>query len=87
MKVWLVGISDAEGSSIKHICKTKELAVKRLFEERDELIKEWKRLAKKFPESADRYKEMIKNLSSDDYEHWNNFPQDEPWIKEWKVEE
>ncbi len=90
MKVWLVSIADVESNEIKHICKTEELAIKRLFEERDKLIEGWKHQIKVFSDDKD-YKEglnkMIKNVSSDDYKHWDNYPQEVPYISEREVEE
>ncbi len=33
----------------------------------------------------DMYGDMIKNLSHDDYEKWENYPQEVPWISETEV--
>ena len=93
MKVWLVGIADCEGSSITHICKTKQLALKRLFEERDKLVKEWKESIEFFKkedrkDNVEDYLNMIKKLSTDDYKKWsNNDPQDYPYMYEMELEE
>ena len=43
-KVWVVGVSDCEGNSIKAICSTKILAERELFKARDELVEEYKRM-------------------------------------------
>lgn len=44
MKVYIVGISEIEGSSIRSIHKTKEGAIKKLFLIRDDLVENWKHL-------------------------------------------
>ena len=99
MKVWLVGCGDCESNYVVCLCNTKELAVKKLFEKRDELVKEWKRMDKSQQKSIkdfcskkkiklyvdNMYKDMIKNLSSNDYENWNNYPQECPYICEMEV--
>lgn len=89
MTIWIVGISDVESNEIKHICKTEELAIKRLFEERDKLVINWEYMIKhkEFRGDAEMYNEMIKNLMSDDYEHWNNYPHEVPYIEKREVEE
>ena len=96
MKIYLVGIADCESNVIRCICTTKEIAERELFRTRDKLIKEWKELDKDtqewLKESAeedgreyeedDMYKVMIENLSSDDYENWDNYPHDCVYIEE-----
>lgn len=44
MKVWVVGVSNCEENYTVVICSTKEIAEKKLFEERDRLIKEWREM-------------------------------------------
>jgi len=100
MNVWIVGVSDCESNSIVCVCSTKELALKKMFETRDELIAEWKEMkvyeaesTKNFIEESaakgihfgfdtgrDLYGDMIKALSSDDWEKWDNYPHDRPYI-------
>ena len=92
MNVWLVGIGDCESSEVKHVCKTEKLAVKKLFEERDELIKEWKRMIEFCKKENDKggikdYSDMIKKLSNNDYEHWDNYPHEIPFVFKMKLEE
>ena len=53
MKVWEVGISDAEGSCTVSICATKEIAIRELFKKRDELLKEWEEM-KVYEEKAQK---------------------------------
>lgn len=85
MNVWVVGISNADGDSIVCVCASKELAVKKLFHVRDELVKDWEKMLQEFPYSKEMYSEMIAALSSDDYENWNNYPHDSPYIYETEV--
>lgn len=91
-KVYLVGASDCESNSTVCICATKKIEERELFKKRDELIAEWKEMDKfikegeiknNFPDNHDEmYLKMIKNLSSDDYKNWDNFPHEEPYISE-----
>ncbi len=100
MKVWVVGVRDCEGNYIAAICVSKSIAEREILKERDILVKEWgvqdehhrksveeyykgKKKAKSHID--DMYKEMIKNLSSNDYENWNNFPYECPYIYETEV--
>lgn len=94
MQVWIVGVSDCEANSIKVICSTKKIAERELFKIRDNLIAEWVESDKQLNESNlafckerkidfvqdDMYKKMIVALSSDDYENWNNYPHDLPYL-------
>ena len=94
MKVYLVCVSDCESTDVRCVCKTKAIAVRELFKVRDKLIEEWKELDKEtevwrreYCEEEkveyyedDMYKRMIKNLSSDDYEKWDNYPHDVDYI-------
>jgi phage regulator Rha-like protein len=83
MRVWIVGVSDCEGNSIKCICSTKEIAERELFKARDELIVEWKEM-EKFTKDRNPndnvYSNMIEALSSDNYEKWDNYPHDVPYL-------
>jgi len=88
MKVYIVTIDDVEGTAIKAVCATKEIAVKILFEERDNLIKGYKEQIKYFKKeypNDDMYEKMVENLSHDDYENWRNYPHDVPHIREFEV--
>jgi len=96
-KVYLVGISDCESMSIFHICKTKELADKRLEEVKDNLIKDWKKLDTSLQKSLEEYckkenkpiyidnmyKEMIDHLEKNE----SNYPHETPFIEERELEE
>ncbi len=44
MKIWIVGVCDCEGNSIKCVCATKEIAERELFKARDELVFEFKKM-------------------------------------------
>jgi hypothetical protein len=99
MKVYIVGISDCESSSTIAICATKEIAERELFKARDELIAEWTIADKAIQQSIEEfckkekrsswidsmYKDMIIALSSNDYEKWDNYPHEKPYIHEMKV--
>ena len=108
MKVWVVGVSDCEGNSIRCLCATKGIAERELFKARDELIEEYKRMkdftdksqkefieekAKqgihfgfKFSDKPDNiYIGMIDALSSNDYEKWDNYPHDRPYLYETEI--
>jgi len=81
--VWIVGVSDCEGNEIKAVCSTKEIAEKEIFKVRDELITEWKEFCVRNKKSVwigGMYKKMIKNLSSNNYEKWNNSPHERPYL-------
>ena len=86
MKVWVVETGGHDSKRILHICKTKKLAVKRLFEERDKLVKKWKELIKisndtNYKAGQEYYLDMIKILSTDNYEKWSdNYPEDFPFM-------
>jgi len=83
MKVWIVGIESCEGNRIVAVCATKPIAEKYLFKARDMLVEEWREMEK----MSSIYTDMIKNLSSDNYEKWNNFPHDCPYLYDIEVKE
>jgi hypothetical protein len=89
--VWLVGVSNCEGNETVCICSNKKIAVRELFKKRNEMIAEWKE-QDTWLKKQDRlsscdymYENMIKNLASDDYEKWDNYPHDVPYIHRMKV--
>ena len=92
MRVWLVGSYSCGSREVWHICKTKQLAKKRLFEIRDRLIAGWEEL-KKVYRSEDNEKgvqeclDMIDILSSPNYKEWEVCPRETPFIEEMEVEE
>lgn len=83
--VWVVQTSDCEASTLEFICATKEVAEKKLFEVRDRLIQHWKEMAEYVGKKDDVYVRMIKSLSTDDYESWDNYPHDRPHIFEMEI--
>lgn len=90
MKVYIVGISEIEGSSIRSIHKTKEGAIKKLFLIRDDLVENWKhldQLNKRDNFEIDIYERMIKEISNDNYEEWFNseFIFETPFLREYEV--
>jgi hypothetical protein len=94
MKVWEVGVSDCKSSHTICICATKEIALREMFAKRDALIAWWKeeviRNEKRNRERGsydDIWKEMIDALSSEDYENWDNYPHEVPWIRETEIVE
>lgn len=44
MKVWQVGVSDCEGTSLICTCATKEIALREMFKKRDQLIVEYRKM-------------------------------------------
>jgi len=96
MKIWIVGVSDCEGNSVRCICSTKDIAERELFRARDELIAGWKRMDKFTQKSMKEfckknnkrvqidmmYKKMITALSGNDYKKWDNYPHEIPYLYE-----
>jgi hypothetical protein len=94
MNVWIVGVSDCESNEIKCVCLTKEIAERELFKVRDALIVEWKKadvdIQVSIRELCEKeqcliweermYKKMITALLGNDYERWENFPHDRPYL-------
>ena len=88
MTVWIVGVADCESNSISAVCATKEIAERELFKERDKLVARYKEMdefCKRKGNPTSDYKEMIKALSETDYENWNNYPHEKPYLYEVKV--
>jgi hypothetical protein len=83
--VWIVGVSDCESNSVLYICSNKALAEKKLFEERDKLVKGWAEYKEKYNKTDEMYQRMIKGLKGDNYEKWGNYPHDCPYIYEQEV--
>lgn len=87
MTVFVVAASDCEGINTYLVCATLQSAERELFKLRDELVGGWKvQLEFVLKEgdqcSAKMYEQMIKNLSSDDYKHWENYPHEVVTISE-----
>lgn len=89
MKVFIVAINDCEGLSFECVCSTKEIAERELFKVRDRLVKNWveaDKEAKEYLPKDTMYENMIKALSGNDYENWDNYPHEKPIIFEKEVE-
>jgi ribosomal 50S subunit-associated protein YjgA (DUF615 family) len=86
MKVYLVGSCDCEFTNTKYICLSKVTALKRWEEIRQELIKQVNDILKKYPDDEMELR-ILKNLSETDPEKINNYPHDEPFIREMETEE
>lgn len=91
MKVFVVGISDAEANIIISIHETYEGALKIWNNERLRLLKEVKRLKSFYitrghsHDYDNTWNEDIKNLQCEDPSKINNYPQDTPYIREYEV--
>lgn len=87
--VYIVSVCNVENNSIKSIHKTKEGAEKSLFKQRDILIKHWRYLREedKLNCCTEMWNRMIKNISGNDYENWNNYPHDIVVINEFELQE
>lgn len=91
MNVFVVCISDAEGSSIVSVHETYSGALDSWKDERNRLIKEYKRM--KYWEVShgsshdydSLYNSLIENLQCEDPLSINNYPHDTPYITEYKV--
>lgn len=78
MKIWIIGISDAEGFSIEYACKSRKTATKRFDELKKELSDQWLDIASMEEERAEKstdhelkethlsnakqYREYVKNI-------------------------
>ena len=85
MKIYLVGISDCESTTTLRVCLSKETALKRWEEIRQELIVRNKELWELHDHAM--YARQHKNLQETDPDKMNNYPQDEPFIHEMETEE
>ena len=81
--VWVVGVSD----DIRVICLTKEIAERELFKIRDELIREWNKMSNWRGINNNMYNTMIENLSNNDYENWDNYPHECPYLYKTEIME
>lgn len=96
MTVWVVGYGDCENTITSCICATKEIAIREIFKVRDRLVEDWKGMEKYSQESIaefckkenkeiwvdNSYRDMINNVSSDDYTTWKNYPHYCPYMYE-----
>lgn len=85
MKVYLVGSSDVESCDIRHVCLSKETALKRWEEIRQELIERNIEVWKDY--DNEMYARIDKNLQETDPEKMNNYPHERPFITEMEAEE
>lgn len=91
MKVYVVGISDAESNHIVSIHETYEGGLKVWNKEREEYIKVYKRIKFYYVTRGlshsydDSYNELIENLSCEDPTKIDNYPLETPYITEFEV--
>ena len=86
MKVYLVGSLDVESCDIRHVCLSKKTALIRWEEIRQELIERETELLKEFPDDETSLR-CMHNLQEKDPVKMNNWPQEEPFIREMEMEE
>ena len=84
MKIYLVGVRDCEGEAVNCACATKVRAEEELFSLRDRLVEQWKDAMSSSRPITD-YKAMIVALSGNDYQNWNNYPHQQPFIEEMEL--
>ena len=85
MKVYLVGSSDVESCDIRYVCLSKETALKRWEEIRQELIERNTEVWKDY--DNEMYARINKDLQETDPEKMDNYPQEEPFIREMDIED
>jgi hypothetical protein len=85
MKVYLVGISNFESTDTRHVCLSRETALKRWEEIRQELIIRNQELWERHDHPI--YARINKNLQETDPEKMDNYPQEEPFIQEMETED
>jgi hypothetical protein len=85
MKVYLVGSSDCESTNTRYVCLSKETALKRWEEIRQELIERNAEVWEHFDDVM--YERINKNLSETDPKKMDNYPQEEPFIMEMETED
>ena len=86
MKVHLVGSRDSEFTDTRYVCLSKETALKRWEEIRQELIQRANKMLKEYPGDEMELR-ILKNLSETDPEKMDNYPQERPFISEMETEE
>ena len=91
MKVYLVGIYNAESERVEHICISKITAEKFWEEIRQGLIFKAKEMleydrANKCEGGVQVQERILKNLSEVNPELMENYPQEEPFIREMETE-
>ena len=86
-KVYVVGVGNAEGFGIHHICANEELALKRWEEIRQELITHTREAIEDECMFPKIYERMLKNLSETDPKKLDNYPFDTPVLVKHDLEE
>ena len=86
MKVYCVGSADVESCDIRHVCLSKETALKRWEEIRQELIRRANDILKLYPEDEMELR-ILKNLQEKNYIKMNNWPHERPFITEMETED
>lgn len=86
MKVYIVGDHGPEHNSIKSVHRTYEEALRAWNELRIELLDDV-RLFLKDDSCKEMYEEIIKNLSCEDPDKIDNFPQETPYVEEIEVKD
>lgn len=88
MKIYIVGDCGPEHNSVLSIHKSYGGALKAWNKLRLKLLNEAKKFLKNSNKwSQDMYEEMIKNLSCTDPKKIDNYPQETPYINEYKLSE
>ena len=79
MKVYLVGSNDCEFTDTRYICLSKETALKRWEEIRQELIERANDILKLYPNDEMELR-ILKNLQEPNHEKMDNYPHERPFI-------
>ena len=87
MKIYIVGDHGPEHNSISSVHKTYKRALKAWNKLRIELLENAKNYLKSEKFGTRMWKEMVNNLSCEDPEKIDNYPQDTPYIQEYELEE
>ena len=95
MKVWLVGVYDAEGNEVEFVCSTHEKALEKFHELRKGLIEQYRESILLNDDTKDRdidmscfnkmYEKMIDRLQEEDPSLIDNYPHDTPYVSEREV--
>ena len=86
MKVYLVGSNDCEFTDIRCVCLSKETALKRWEEIRQELIERANDILKLYPNDETELR-ILKNLQETNYKKMSNYPHERPFISEMETED
>ncbi|MDD4437649.1 MAG: hypothetical protein PHS04_06415 [Tissierellia bacterium] len=86
MKVYLVGSEDCEMTSIRYICLSKKTALNRWEEIKQELIERANDILELYPNDETELR-ILKNLQETDPKKMDNYPQEQPFIREMETEE